>query len=154
MVSGQRCTPSTGFLSKATAPAYAEAVRTGGTHAWISHQEHVWTAGNDCRRLSGWISSAEAGERCQLQLRLGEQCGRRFTKGEEETHAGAAHPHYVACLNGQIYCCVDDSRGQNCDAVESKTRATSSDWMKAVLAAHRAQAKKMSPSGKSLSRQP
>lgn len=80
---------------------------------------------------SDWVNNAAA-----------MQC---FTKGEEETHAGAAHPHYVACLNGQIYCCVDDSRGQNCDAVESKTRATSNDWMKALLAAHRAQAKRMSP---------
>lgn len=87
---------------------------------------------------SDWVNNAGA-----------MQC---FTKGEEETHAGAVHPHYVACLNGQIYCCVDDSRGQNCDAVESRTRATSNDWIKAVLAA--AQAKKMSPIPDGKTRQP
>ena len=67
-----------------------------------------------------------------------------FTKGEDESRAGAAHPHYVACLNGQIYCCHDDSKGQNCDAVMDAGRSTSKDWMKAVLAAHRAQAVRMS----------
>jgi len=67
-----------------------------------------------------------------------------FTKGEEETHAGAAHPHYVACLNGQIYCCQDNDKGQNCDAVMSVHPVTSNDWMRAVLAAQRAQAVRMS----------
>lgn len=68
-----------------------------------------------------------------------------FTNGEEETHAGAPHPHYVACLNGEVYCCVDDSRGQNCESVAKATRATSKDWIKAIQAAQRARAAKMSP---------
>jgi len=67
-----------------------------------------------------------------------------FTKGEEESRAGAAHPHYVACLNGDIFCCQDNDKGQNCVAVMSIHPVTSNDWMKAVLAAQRAQAVKMS----------
>ena len=67
-----------------------------------------------------------------------------FIKGEDESRAGAAHPHYVACLNGQTYCCQDDSKGQNCDAVMSVHPVGANDWMKAVLAAHREQAVRMS----------
>ena len=67
-----------------------------------------------------------------------------FIKGEEESHAGAAHPHYVACLAGQIYCCQDDSKGQNCDAVMSVHPVSGADWMRAVLASQKAQAMRMS----------
>jgi hypothetical protein len=84
--------------------------------------------GSNCS--SDWVNNSGA-----------MQC---FTQGEEETHAGVAHPHYVACLNGQTYCCHDDSKGQNCEAVMSVHPVTSNDWMKAVLAAHRAQAARMS----------
>ena len=40
-----------------------------------------------------------------------------FIQGEDETHAGAAHPHYVACTSaGEVFCCVDDNKGnQNCE---------------------------------------
>ena len=67
-----------------------------------------------------------------------------FTKGEEESHTGVSNPHYVACLNGQIYCCQDNSKGQNCEAVMSVHPAGAGEWMKAVLAAQRAQAMRMS----------
>ena len=93
-----------------------------------AHAKPKPASGSNCD--SSWVNNSGAME-----------C---FTKGEEETHAGAAHPHYVACLNGQIYCCQDNDKGQNCDAVMSVHPVTSNDWMRAVLAAQRAQAVRMS----------
>jgi hypothetical protein len=97
-------------------------------------------SGANCN--SNWVNNSGA-----------MQC---FTTGEEESNAGAAHPHYVACLAGQIYCCKDDDRGQNCEAVMSVHPVTSNDWMKAVLAAHRAQAARMSriPTGSGRTKPP
>ena len=66
-----------------------------------------------------------------------------FIKGEDERNAGVAHPHYVACLNGDIFCCVDTDRGQNCEAQASAGHASPGDWMRAVLAAQRARAMEM-----------
>lgn len=41
-----------------------------------------------------------------------------FIQGEEDLRNGVSHPHYVACTSaGEVFCCVDDSRGQNCEAV-------------------------------------
>lgn len=64
-----------------------------------------------------------------------------FTKGEEEARAGVKHPHYVACLAGAVYCCVDDDRGQDCEVADAGGRpAGKADWVRALLAAHRARA--------------
>lgn len=64
-----------------------------------------------------------------------------FTKGEEEGRAGVKHPHYVACLAGAVYCCVDDDRGQDCEVAEAGGRpAGKADWVRALLAAHKARA--------------
>ncbi|HWA29471.1 MAG TPA: hypothetical protein VG867_00155, partial [Rhizomicrobium sp.] len=39
-------------------------------------------------------------------------------QGEDDQHAGVAHPHYVACLNGEVFCCVDDNKGnQSCEGL-------------------------------------
>ncbi len=41
-----------------------------------------------------------------------------FIQGEEETRNGTPNPHYVGCTpDGQVFCCVDTKRGQNCVAV-------------------------------------
>ena len=77
-------------------------------------------SGSNCK--SDWVNNAGA-----------MAC---FTKGEDEARAGAQHPHYVACLNGQIFCCVDNDRGQNCDAVEARP-ASDADRIRALLAAHK-----------------
>jgi len=47
-----------------------------------------------------------------------------FIQGEDESHAGVTHPHYVACsAAGDIFCCVDDDKGnQNCQAVSAIKR--------------------------------
>jgi hypothetical protein len=43
-----------------------------------------------------------------------------FTQGEEDIRNGVAHPHYVACTKaGEVFCCVDQSGGQNCEAVRA-----------------------------------
>lgn len=61
-----------------------------------------------------------------------------FIQGEEDQHAGAKHPHYVACTSaGEVFCCVDDDRGnQNCEVAEATTGPVDSAiWVRAVLAA-------------------
>ena len=47
-----------------------------------------------------------------------------FIQGEDETHAGVAHPHYVACTAaGEVFCCVDDNKGnQNCEVCAANTK--------------------------------
>jgi hypothetical protein len=66
-----------------------------------------------------------------------------FIQGENDVHAGVAHPHYVACLAGETYCCVDNNHGgQDC---ESQARTTGGKvglaaLLKAVLAAQQAHA--------------
>ena len=59
-----------------------------------------------------------------------------FIQGEDESHAGATHPHYVACTAaGEVFCCVDDDHGnQNCEAQQARA-TTESDRVKAILAA-------------------
>jgi len=60
-----------------------------------------------------------------------------FIKGEDESHAGVRHPHYVACVGGDIFCCVDNDAGhQNCEAQAQAGHANVSDWTKAILSAH------------------
>jgi hypothetical protein len=82
--------------------------------------------GSSCS--SNWVNNAGA-----------MQC---FTQGEEESHAGAAHPHYVACTSsGEIFCCVDDAHGnQDCEAQDAHS-ASDSDRVKAILAAQAAHLK-------------
>jgi hypothetical protein len=61
-----------------------------------------------------------------------------FIKGEDESHAGVRHPHYVACVGGTTFCCVDNDAGhQTCDAQEHTTGATQTDWKNALLGAHK-----------------
>ena len=67
-----------------------------------------------------------------------------FTQGEEESRAGVAHPHYVACTAaGEVFCCVDTDRGQNCEAVmATNTGGTHSKiWVQGILAAQGAHLK-------------
>lgn len=61
-----------------------------------------------------------------------------FIQGEDESHSGVSHPHYVACAGGDIFCCKDDDHGnQNCVA-QASTRPPSKDlWIRAILAAQR-----------------
>jgi hypothetical protein len=66
-----------------------------------------------------------------------------FIQGEEERNAGVANPHYVACLNGDIFCCVDNAKGQDCVAQARANRASAADWMRAVLATQRARSAEM-----------
>ena len=63
-----------------------------------------------------------------------------FTQGEEEGRNGVSHPHYVACVGGDVFCCVDNDAGaQDCIAQERGRPASQADWMKAIVGAHRAQ---------------
>jgi hypothetical protein len=50
-----------------------------------------------------------------------------FVQGEEDVHNGVAHPHYVACTDaGEIFCCVDDNKGnQNCEVCAASVRQPS-----------------------------
>jgi hypothetical protein len=62
-----------------------------------------------------------------------------FIQGEDEQHAGAKHPHYVACTAaGEVFCCQDnDQGGQNCEVAEASTGhpVNNAIWVRAVLAA-------------------
>ena len=61
-----------------------------------------------------------------------------FIKGEDESHAGVKHPHYVACVGGDIFCCVDNDAGhQNCEAQAQAGHANPADWQRAILSAHK-----------------
>jgi hypothetical protein len=61
-----------------------------------------------------------------------------FTQGEEEARNGVRHPHYVACVGGDVFCCVDNNNGnQNCIAQARGQPAGQADWLKAILGAHR-----------------
>src|SRR5687767_2005839 len=46
-----------------------------------------------------------------------------FIQGQEDIRNGVSRPHYVACTaGGEIFCCVDNANGQDCEAVaQSKT---------------------------------
>jgi hypothetical protein len=50
-----------------------------------------------------------------------------FIQGEEDVRNGVRHPHYVACTAaGEIFCCVDDDRGnQSCDIANAGARPPS-----------------------------
>jgi len=77
-------------------------------------------SGSQCS--SDWVNNADA-MRC-------------FTQGEEESHAGVSHPHYVACLGTTIMCCKDnDHGGQDCVAEAGTRPASTADWVRAILVA-------------------
>ena len=79
-------------------------------------------SGSNCS--SGWVNNAGA-----------MAC---FIQGEEEGNNGAAHPHYVACAGGDVFCCQDDDHGnQNCVAQAEVKRATQAQWIRAILGAHK-----------------
>jgi hypothetical protein len=79
-------------------------------------------SGSQCS--SNWVNNADA-MRC-------------FTQGEEESHAGVSHPHYVACIGVDIMCCKDNDRGaQDCVAEAGTRPSSTSDWVRAILAAQR-----------------
>ena len=68
-----------------------------------------------------------------------------FTQGEEESRAGVAHPHYVACTAaGEVFCCVDTDKGQNCEAVMATNGGSRTHtWTQAILAAQGAHLKSL-----------
>jgi hypothetical protein len=69
-----------------------------------------------------------------------------FIQGEDESHAGVANPHYVACVGGDIFCCVNDSKGnQNCVAQAAVQRTTPAQWIKGILAAQQTMMKSIPP---------
>lgn len=83
-----------------------------------------------------------------LPIATGSQCNSKwvnnagamscFIQGEDEARAGASHPHYVACVGGDVFCCVDNDHGnQDCVAQAGGRPANQADWLKAVLGAHR-----------------
>ena len=82
----------------------------------------IIATGSQCR--SDWVNNAGA-----------MSC---FIQGEEEARNGVKHPHYVACAGGDVFCCVDDDRGnQDCVAQVGGRPATKDDWLRAILGAHR-----------------
>lgn len=45
-----------------------------------------------------------------------------FVQGEQDIRNGVKNPHYVGCNQaGEIFCCVDEAAGQNCEVVSAKT---------------------------------
>jgi hypothetical protein len=61
-------------------------------------------SGSNCS--SNWVNNAGAMD-----------C---FIQGEEDIRNGVSHPHYVACTKaGEVFCCVDQAGGQNCEAVRA-----------------------------------
>jgi hypothetical protein len=83
-------------------------------------------SGSNCN--SNWVNNAGA-----------MAC---FIQGEEETRAGAKHPHYVACAGGAIFCCQDnDSGAQNCVAQAKSKLPSRSVLLNALRAAQRARLK-------------
>jgi hypothetical protein len=58
-----------------------------------------------------------------------------FIQGEEDLRNGVSHPHYVACSNaGEVFCCVDNDKGQDCEAVKTGgRRPTDAAMLGAIL---------------------
>lgn len=64
-----------------------------------------------------------SGSKCKSNWVNNEGAMACFVQGEEDVRNGVAHPHYVACSDaGEIFCCVDDAKGQNCEAVRAGGR--------------------------------
>ena len=114
----KRCSRMTHSRTAITSLAAAAILLVLGAPSAIAKPKPA--SGSQCS--SSWVNNADA-MRC-------------FTQGEEESHAGVSHPHYVACLGAAIMCCKDnDHGGQDC-VEEAGTRPSStSDWVRAILAA-------------------
>jgi hypothetical protein len=79
-------------------------------------------SGSQCS--ANWVNNAGA-----------MQC---FIQGEEESHSGVSHPHYVACAGGDIFCCQDNDNGaQDCVAQATTRPPSKAVWTRAILAAQR-----------------
>jgi hypothetical protein len=79
-----------------------------------------------------------SGSNCSSTWVNNEGAMQCFIQGEEEGRAGVKHPHYVACLGGDIFCCQNDDRGaQNCEAQVSTRPTSKADLIRAILAAQR-----------------
>jgi hypothetical protein len=64
-----------------------------------------------------------SGSKCKSNWVNNEGAMACFTQAEEDVRNGVAHPHYVACSDaGEIFCCVDDAKGQNYEAVRTGGR--------------------------------
>ena len=64
-----------------------------------------------------------SGSKCKSNWVNNEGAMACFVQGEEDVRNGVAHPHYVACSDaGEIFCCVDDAKGQDCVAVRAGGR--------------------------------
>jgi hypothetical protein len=89
------------------------------------------------------VSSASAmpvasGSKCNANWVNNQAAMNCFIQGEDEAHAGAAHPHYVACsAAGEVFCCVDDDKGnQNCTVAEATSgHVSTGTWVHAILSA-------------------
>jgi hypothetical protein len=66
-------------------------------------------SGSQCS--ANWVNNAGA-----------MQC---FIQGEEESHSGVSHPHYVACAGGDIFCCQDNDNGDQDCVAQASTRPPS-----------------------------
>jgi hypothetical protein len=80
-----------------------------------------------------------SGSKCNANWVNNQAAMSCFIQGEDEAHAGAAHPHYVACsAAGEVFCCVDDDKGnQNCTVAEATAGhpASTASWIHAILSA-------------------
>jgi hypothetical protein len=75
-------------------------------------------SGSNCN--SNWVNNAGAMD-----------C---FIQGEEDLRNGVAHPHYVACSKaGEVFCCVDNDQGQNCEAVRAGRQPIDAVKLGAIL---------------------
>jgi hypothetical protein len=61
-----------------------------------------------------------SGSKCKSDWVNNEGAMTCFIQGEEDVRNGVSHPHYVACTDaGEIFCCVDNDKGQDCEAVRA-----------------------------------
>jgi hypothetical protein len=91
-----------------------------------------------CNASAAYARPVADGSKCSANWVNNAGAMNCFIQGEEDQHAGVAHPHYVACTAaGEVFCCVDDDDGnQSCEVVEATTGPVNSAiWVRAVLAA-------------------
>lgn len=95
--------------------------------------------------VTAWAGAAPPA--AALPIATGAQCNSKwvnnagamqcFIQGEEEIHAGVRHPHYVACVGGDVFCCVDNDAGnQDCVAQAHQRPPLNRDLIQAILAVH------------------
>lgn len=58
-----------------------------------------------------------------------------FIQGQQDIRNGVAHPHYVACTSaGEVFCCVDDDKGnQSCEVEAAGRHSTIAQQLGAIL---------------------